>query len=188
MNRRLPKRLFYSLLIVLLWLGFVTEGSHALFADSAVLAGNTITTGTVDLLVSNTQNGSSSTYADSRPGFPVALAPGQTDEHFFILKNASASSVPLSISMIATQAQGDHALPNYIQLEFTPVDSSGAVSGAPVSVLLSTALVQYTNLGVVIEQGKTQRFRVHTLLDTVFGGQGVNVGYDLMFTGTQTTP
>jgi len=185
MIRGLAKKLFYSTLILLLWLGFVVEGSHALLSDSAALAGNSITTGSADLVVSNSQSPTSTTYADSRPGFPLTLVPGQADEHFFLLKNMSSSNVPLAIDASAVVQDGDSTFPPNISLEFTPVDGSGTPTGAPVTSTLKDLEGQNLNLGTTLAPGQFQRYRLHTTLEIHFAQQGINQTYDLVFTGTE---
>jgi len=186
MPRSLPRRVVYALLLALLWLGFVVEGSHALFASAATLGGSTITTGTTSLLISNSQNGTSTTFSDTRPGFSVSLAPGQHDDHYLILKNASSAAVDFDAAVMATvTAPGPGTLAGATTLQFTPVDSSGATTGAMVQSALDTLNGQTLQLGVTIPQGTTQRFLVRTVLDSSYADQGQSLTYDLRFSGTQ---
>lgn len=183
---RTSKRLIYSLAIVLAWLGFVVEGSHALFNSSAILASNAITTGTAGLEISNSQNGSSTTYASSRPGFALNLNPGESDTHYFFLKNVSSGNTDFDISVNGVEADGASAtLEQGVQLEFTPVDSTGNPTGSVVSQPLQSILSSSLQLNVIVPANTVQRFRLKTTLSGTYAGQGDTTGYDLSFTGVQ---
>lgn len=192
MRTRWNRRLLYSLAVVLLWLGFVVEGSHALFSDQAVLAGNTLNTGTVDLQISNSQNPSSTTYADSRPGFTLNLAPGETDEHYFLLRNVSSSNVALDIiasDMIPNLDTADISqLASQTTIEFVPVDASGNPVGTAVQGNLQTIYSTNLPMGVSIPQGANQRFKMRTTLASSYSQQGKSISYDLQFNGLQHVP
>ena len=96
-----------ALCVLLGWLSFVADGAHALFSDSTTLTSNTLTTGSADILVSNSQSSSSSTYDTTRPGFSLSLVPGVTVEKFFLIKNASASDVDMDIDAYVTHKAMD---------------------------------------------------------------------------------
>lgn len=186
MSRKISIRIVYTLGIVLVWLGFVLEGSHALFSDAASLTGNALATGNAALEVSNSQNGSSTLFAEVRPGFSYTLSPGQHEDKYFILRNNSGSEVPLDISVSpAIQAPTASDLLPAFHLEFTPVDSSGALIGSSVDGNLSTMSIQPMSLGVVIPKGETQRFRLRAALLSTYAQQDQSLAYDLVFTGNQ---
>lgn len=185
MANKIPKRLLYSLCLALIWLSFVAEGSHALFSDKSSLTGSIITTGTVDLLVSNSQNGSSTTYADTRPGFSYNLVPGQSDERYILLKNASASDVPMDIDIDTVIKLPITDLAASVNLEFTPVDADGNPTGSPVSGQMNTLVTTRLSSKISIASGATQRFRLKTTLANGYTGQNSSLTYDLFFTGTQ---
>ena len=178
------KRLLYSLAIVLAWFGFVIEGSHALFSSAANLTGNSIATGTAALLVSNSQAGSSTTFAESRPGFSVNLNPGESDVHYFILKNTGSSGVPMDIGVSASVATPTAPIAPLIALEFTPVDSAGLAQGTPVHTSLDE-MVNPIRLTGTVAANSTQRYMVKVTLDQSYTNQSETVGYDLAFTGIQ---
>ena len=179
------KRLLLSLCVLLAWLGFVVEGSHALFTDSATLAGNTITTGQADLQVSNSQNPSSTVYADIRPGFAMGINPGEADQHFFLLKNMSDSTVALDIDVAASTPGTDKEFPQYVSFNFVPVDENGAPTGTPVTALLADLFEAAHSLQVTIPTGAAQRFQVTTKMNQDYHLPNVSYSYDLVFTGTQ---
>lgn len=180
-----PRRLFYGLLLVLLWLGYVVEGSHALFASAAGLTGTTLTTGTTSLLISNSQNGTSSLFSQSRPGFALSLSPGQHDDHYIILKNASPSNVDLDISAATALSNPiDNGLAALTTISFTPVDSSGTPTGAAQMGALDQ-FTQNLSLNTTIPQGASQRFLMRTALDSSYSQQGQTISYDLNFSGVQ---
>jgi hypothetical protein len=185
MPRGNSKKLFYSLLILMLWLGFVVDGSHALLADSVTLTGNTIITGSADLQISNSQSSSSTTYADSRPGFPMILVPGQGDDHYIFLKNVTGTAVPLSIDVATILQDGDATLPQAVDITFIPVDGTGTPNGKPAVSNLSLLSTQHLGLGLSIDPGQIQRIKVHTVLNPEYTISGKNSSYDLVFTGTQ---
>ncbi len=182
------KRVLYSVLIVLAWLGFVVEGSHALFSDFASLSNNSITTGTVDLQISNSQNGTSTVYADVRPGFAMIINPGESDDHYLILKNASQADTPFDIDVTASPQGTNPELFNALTVDFTPVDTQGTAVGAPVSVPMLTLVNSRLPLGITINKGSTQRILVHTKLAATYASQNQSITYDLTFNGTQHAP
>jgi len=179
------KRILYSLLIVLAWLGFVVEGSHALFSDQAALAGNTITTGSVDLLISNSQSSSSTTYADTRPGFAMSLVPGGKDEHYIILKNASTSDVPMDITLAANLQTPNPDLSAQVILDILPVDGTGQPTGQTVTIPLDALQGSQHDLSVSVAKGATQRLLIRTSLQSLYSNQGQSLAYDLTFNGVQ---
>lgn len=179
------KRLVYSLAIVLAWLGFVIEGSFALFSDGAVLAGNTLTTGTSDLMISNSQNSTSTIYDESRPGFSYRLNPGESAEKFFILKNVTESGPALDIGVFAQVPSVVPELMNATRFEFVPVDGEGVATGTAVNASLTQLTSGSLNLGASVLAGSTQRFKMKTLLDSGYSQQNVSLSYDLYFTGLQ---
>jgi len=181
------KRLMYSLAIVLAWFGFVIEGSHALFSSAATLSGSTISTGNASLLISNSQAASSTTFADTRPGFSVNLNPGESDSHYFILKNTGTSGVPMDVSVTgAVTTDALAPITTMIALEFTPVDGTGVAQGPSVRAILNS-MVAPVRLTTTIPANATQRYMVKATLDPAYGLQGQSVSYDLAFTGIQHT-
>lgn len=185
MPKKIPKRLFYSLVIVLAWLGFLTEGSHALFADTAVLTGNSVTTGTADLLISNSQSGSSTVYAPERIGFTFNLVPGQQEDKYFLLKNASAEGVPFDIYLTAIVGDASQGMKEAVKLELQPVDADGLAVGEKFSETLATLAGQQKAIGLIIPEGRAQRIKISTSLASSFYQQASTIPYDLTFTGIQ---
>jgi predicted ribosomally synthesized peptide with SipW-like signal peptide len=180
------RRLACGLAVVLVWLGFVVGGSHALFSDAVTLSSNSITTGTVDLLISNSQAASSTTFADSRPGFADMLSPGMSADHYLILKNSSAAGVTMEIDMSVPSGGLDADLSSALTLQFLPVDSTGVANGTPVQATLSQLASTPLHLqGITLPSGASQRVKVNTLLSYGYSHQNSSQNYDLVFTGTQ---
>jgi len=172
--------------LVLAWFGILADRSHALYTDSASLTGNSIITGSVDLLVSNSQAGSSTTYAAARPGFELHLSPSQTDEHFLLLKNSGSGNVSLGLyAQVAASASSQPVL-SATSVELTPVDADGNAVGTPVTATLGSMLATPLDMRTSIASGDAQRFRMRTKLDSTFSGQAVTAQYDLIFNGVQT--
>lgn len=167
------------------WFGMVTQSGHALFSDTATLTDNMVTTGSVDLQVSNSQSGSSTLFADARMGFEYTLNPGESAEKYFLLKNISTSSLSLDIAVSVAQYSGDASFSPMLQLEFTPVDSTGVETGPAKVTTLAAMVSAPVSLGVKVEGGKTQRFKLKTILAAEYASPQQSVTYQLVFTGTQ---
>jgi hypothetical protein len=182
----MKRKLLYSLLIVLAWLGFLVEGSHALFSASTTLTGNTINTGTVELQISNAQTGgSTAAFAASAQGFAYNLNPGSNDMRFMYLKNTSQINAAMDITVLANTNVVNNEFFNAVTMEFAPVDESGASTGTPVSVTLNSLANAQIPLGVSIPQGASQRIRVKTALSSGYARQSQSIAYDLTFNGSQ---
>lgn len=184
MTTPVPRKLVYSLLIVLLWLGFLVEGSHALFSENVALAGNSITTGTAGLQVSNSQNPTSTVFADSRPGFDFSLIPGGSDSRYFILKNTSGSNIALDIFFQAVP-KADSDVPAATTLSIVAVDATGQPLNAGVSVGLKSLADGPVQIPGNISAGSSQRYMVTAKLASFYATQGASASFDLNFIGTQ---
>jgi hypothetical protein len=185
MPKAYVKRLLMGSLVIVAWLGFVVQGSHALLTSAATLSANTISTGSIGLLVSNSQSASSTTYAESRPGFAFTLAPGQSQESFFLLKNTSQMSSPLDLTALANVQADNPALAAAITIEIVSVDGTGVVNGQPTSVTLAELNGKYKNLSFSLPSGTAQRFKLKASLDGSYNQSNQTIGYDLVFIGTQ---
>lgn len=181
------KRILYGTTVLLVWLGFVTNGAYALFSDSAALTGNTIASGTASLLISNSQNPTSTIYEEARPGFAFTMSPGEYDEKYLILKNASQSNVDfdISVSAVLNNTVDTYDLPQSTTIEFTPVDELGTVIGESKSTLLGSLLTGPLPLNITVPKGSTMRLKMRTGILAAYTPQGVSVTYDLIFTGNQ---
>jgi hypothetical protein len=179
------RRLLYGLGLVLVWLGFVTEGSYSLFSDTATLASNTLTTGSIDLQVSNSQAGSSTTYSDSRPGFTHPVGPGQESVHYFLLKNQSPSDIPLDLLVMTSLYGESQMVADSVELSFTPVNADGDSIGSEVRTKLGDIVRVPESLGVTVAKGVAQRFRFAVVLSPGYTQQNQSVNYDLVFIGNQ---
>ncbi len=185
-RRRLSRRVFFALLAAVLWLGFLVDGSHALFADQVSLTGNSITSGTTNLLISNSQNASSTVYDKSRVGFSANLNPGDHFDKFFLLKNSSSGNLDFSINVSAliNSDDGSGILSNTV-LSFSEVDSDGNLVGIPYSASLLMMHNGVLQTGFIIPSASVRRFKVTTSLAQSQTTQGSATNYDLIFTGTQ---
>lgn len=178
-------RFVMSILLVLAWLGFVVQGTHALFSDQVSLTGNIITTGGTDLQISNSQNGSSTLFADSRSGFSFDLSPGEWEDKYFFLKNVGSSDIALDIDVNCNSTGDSDAMLGSLSVEFTPVDSEGNPQGSKIATTLREMLSRHINLGVSVAEGKSQRFLLRVGLSANYFRQNDSAAYDLYFTGTQ---
>ena len=181
---KISKRLLYSLILLLVWLSFVVEGSHALFTSTAQLTGNAITTGTSLLQVSNSQDPNPTNFAVAQPGFQYNLVPGQTADNFFTLKNNSDSPVDMDIQVLARFAARP-AGQSGVTISFTPVDATGAATGAKVTNTLEDLVGSPSAIGSTLVKGQAQRYKVSVTLSSSFDGQNISTNYDLSFIGTQ---
>jgi hypothetical protein len=178
------RKIFFAMLILMAWFGFVIEGSYALFTDTAGLQTNLITTGSLDLLISNSQSASSTTYADFRPGFTYLLSPGQSEDNYFLLKNTGGSTVPLSIDVSASLASNT-TMSDMVTLTFYTVDEAGSPVGSGTTATLTALTKSRVSLGATVAPGVAQRFIVKVKLSEGYQSHSQSLQYDLMFTGTQ---
>lgn len=185
MRTKRVRRIIYAVLAVLLWMGFVVDGIHALYTDQVTLTGNSITSGTANLLISNSQNGNSTLFEKTRVGFDFDLTPGESGEKYFFIKNASTSNITFGLSL-AAEIQGQiPILTQFLSLTFTPVDSDGQVTGNPTTVQLSQLVNSQKPLPFTVPKGVASRFKLTTSLSPDFANQGESVTYDLIFNGIQ---
>jgi hypothetical protein len=187
MNAAYFRRAIYSTLVVMLWLGFVVDGTHALFTGQAALTGTGMTTGTANLLVSNSQNANSTLFDTTRPGFSLSLVPGQTIDKYFMLKNTSDGQIDFDISVLTSNLTGGTDIADYLKIGIYPVDDSGLVSDAGFQADLRS-LKSTTATNLLVPHGTTRRFILRTSLDTNYSVQGVTASYDLTFIGVQHMP
>lgn len=186
MSQHSRRQRFALVLVALcLWLGLAVEGSQALFTDQASLTGSSMTTGSTDLLISNSQNPTSTTYEESRPGFAVHLVPGESMEKFFLLKNVSSGPVTLGTTLLSNLINTPSDLASALTVEVVPVNADGEAIEAPVSsTLLGLSQSQMTLAGT-IEPNSTQRYRLRYTLAASYSAQAQAGGFDLVFTGQQ---
>ncbi len=183
---RIPKRFFFSLLIVLLWLGFVVDGTHALFSASATLAGSTINSGSANLLVSNSQNGSSSLFETTRPGFSFTLVPGETDQRYIFLKNVATGVVDFDLSLTASVKDGTN-IGDKVTIGIFPVDDTGLATQAGYTGTIAD-LQAARGTGLILPSDSTQRYVLKVTLSPSVTEQNQSMVFDLTFTGTQHIP
>lgn len=182
------KKLIMSLLIITGVGAGAFAATQALFTDTATLAANTISTGTVNLLVNSGKTGG--TFEDSKSGFfTETLLPGETATKFFRLRNEN-SSVALSIAAQAVVAGGGSIPANQVNVTFTAVNSSDVAVGTPVTKTLADwATVGELGLPNILSN-TTQRYKMDVEVEDTVTTSGSTVTFDFVFTGTQvvTTP
>lgn len=159
--------------------------SQALLSDQAVLAANTFSTGTSDLLIATNPV---SDYASSKAGFTNnAMLPGQTSAYAFRLKNNS-DAVDFSIQGQAT-INGTNTLPaDKIFVTITPLDSSSNPMGTPVTHPLNEWTSVQSLGDLVVDNGDIQRYKMEVMVDPSITESSVSVNFDFVFTGTQVLP
>jgi hypothetical protein len=185
MDYKLPKRLVYSLAIALVWLGFIVEGSHALFADAVSVTDNKINTGSVDLQVSTSQDSYPLVFNQTEPGFNFILDPGKSVEKYVTLKNVSPSDVALDIFTYTALKQTNISDAKMVSLEITPVDQNGLLMGTVVKEDLSVFSTSTFKTNIVLGKGMTQRFLLKMTLDPLYINQNQGMDFDIYFSGVQ---
>jgi hypothetical protein len=181
-------KLAVAILGTLAFIGIAGGGAQALLSDGSTLTGNSLTSGTAGMLVSNSQAGSSTTYEKVREGFTLSLNPGQTIEKYFLLKNVSPSEFMLNTSVIAAHTSPVSPLHNDVFVTFTAVDAQGNTlpqgNGAE-ATLAQLGLSHLPLPGPAIGRGAAQRYKVSYRMSTEVTAQSQAMNYDLIFTGTQ---
>jgi len=187
--QRISRRNFIAaLLIVLVWLGFVISGSHALLNASASLTGNTLTTGSAGLLISNAQDPNPSLFDASVNGFSLSENPGDIQDHYFTLKNASSAGIALNIDMTVATSEQQLPLAAMVTLDVVPVDDSGDPlpnATAAGGTLNALGIGSHVKLSGFIPENSTQRYRLRTMVAQEDTQPNESITYDLIFTGTQ---
>ena len=174
--------------LLVLWLSYTVQGSRALLSASASLTSNTISTGSANLLVSNSQNSSSTIYDTERPGFSFQINPGESVDKFFLLKNASVADVPLEVAVSVPPAMlGSGMFPDSLSIEIVPVDADGQPIQDAVTARSSLAdlMLKPQILDGEIAHSATKRYRLRTILSQNYDTPNSSVSYDLVLTGTQ---
>lgn len=188
-KRRFSRRVFLALLAVILWLGFLVDGSHALFTDQASLTGNSITSGTASLLISNSQSASSTIFEDARVGFTSNLSPGEQVQKYFLLKNASDGNVDFRVSLGAIIAPDSSSpLATHLKFLFEEIGADGNPTGTGAVSYLAPLENSPIETPFIIPKGTTKRYLLTTSLDSDFALQNQAASYDLVFTGVQVIP
>ncbi|MBU6389593.1 hypothetical protein KGQ71_03685 [Patescibacteria group bacterium] len=185
MNGRIRKRIFYSLMVMLVWLGFVVEGSHALLTSMAILTGNSVSSGTAELKISSSQSSPPTTFSDSATGFAYNLVPGQSAEYYFTLENASPEDISLDTMVSVNYSDQIASIYNASTLEIVPVDNTGAPQGSGMSGTLDVLRNTQTSLGSTIAAGSAQRYKAKVTLDQSYTTGNDSSNFDLYFTGVQ---
>lgn len=188
MRTKTFKRFLLGVLVVVVWLSFVVEGSYALLFDSSTLDGNTISTGGIDLQISNSQDADSVIFADTRPGFSVQMKPGDVVDQYFFLKNTGSAGLDMNVSMQLIAPDMDLELANLIGFSVIPVDAEGNQNGEKTITNLQDIIMNNTPLNGVIPAGETQRYMLRIYMDPQFSIQNFTMNYDLVFKGTQVAP
>jgi hypothetical protein len=185
-QHRFSRRVFFALLAAILWAGFVVDGSHALFADQVTLTGNSIVSGTANLLLSNSQNPSSTVFDKSRAGFALNLSPGQDGEKYFLLKNSSDGDIDFKVSLSAVLTEDpSHDLSMHTRLVFNEIGADGLPTEVATTATLYSLSTSAQETPFIVPKGTTKRYLVTTHLDEAYQTQGQSLTYDLILIGTQ---
>lgn len=188
MSRR--RRLLVGLLVVLLWLGMVVGGSHALLNDSAYLTNNSLITGSVGLTISSSQaaDPALSTFNKTQSGFSLGqINPGEYTDRYFSLRNSSPGNFIFTIDMRSVVVLGSQDMAQSVYVEMVPVDISGnpiASSGAT-GTLYEMASSPLPLTGVELPRGAMQRFRMRVRVAVSYTKIDDPISFDLVLTGTQ---
>jgi hypothetical protein len=162
------QRILFATLGVIAWTALTAGGTRALLSDAATLTNNGLTTGSANLLISNSQASSS----------------------YFFLKNTSTSEIMLDTSVQAAITSGQSAMNDAIKIAFYAVDATGGAIGAegPVVEASLTALQQQRlDLpGPAVGRGATQRYKMVISLAASVSSANQAVSYDLVFNGVQS--
>ena len=185
MQKGKKRSVLMALCVLLTWLSFVVDGAHALFVDSTALTGNVITTGSVNILVSNSQNPSSTVYDETRPGFSWSLIPGVFVDKYFLIKNTSPSNIEMDIDAFIVTSDIDPALNNLVDISIVQVDATGVETGEAMESTLGELRDHHSVIFGSIPQGEYRRFKMSVRLNSSYTGQGDSATYDLILTGTQ---
>jgi hypothetical protein len=184
------QRILFATLGVIAWTTLTAGGTRALLSDAATLTNNGLTTGSANLLISNSQASSSTTYEKVREGFSYTLNPGESVSRYFFLKNTSTSEIMLDTSVQAAITSGQSAMNDAIKIAFYAVDATGGTIGAegPVIEASLTALQQQRlDLpGPAVGRGATQRYKMVISLAASVSSANQAVSYDLVFNGVQS--
>lgn len=184
--RNKKRSVLMALCVLLSWLSFVVDGAHALLIDTTSLTGNAITTGTTDLLISNSQNPSSTVYEETRPGFTLSLTPGVPVEKYFLIKNSSPSEVDMDIdAYVVTPIPPPGSLADSVNIKLEPVDSTGTAIGPVISTSLASLRASHSAVFGQVPRNTFTRFKITTTLSNGYSLQNQEMTYDLIFTGTQ---
>jgi hypothetical protein len=177
-----------GLLTVLLWLGYVVDGSHALFQDQVRLTNNSIVTGSTDLLISNSQNPSSTVYETERAGFTFPLSPGQSASKYFLVKKSSDANVDMELEF-STFISSEHPNPlaNATILHLSEVDETGTILplGERFSGTVSELEETHRLTTFVVPKGQARRFQLTAELAASYIQQGNELVFDLVVDGVQ---
>ncbi len=176
-------RILLSLLLIVIAGTIAYAASRAAFSAQVTLAANTFSTGTVDLQISKSTSSAPTSFTDvSIAGFTGTILPGQTVSESVWLKNTS-TGVDFAIAAQAASVSGQIS-PSDVMIGFTPVDPSATISGTTVTHTLAD-WNSVESLGTTIASGAKQRYRMDVTLSSSVTTSG-SVGFDFIFTGTQT--
>jgi len=191
----ITKRIAISFLTVVGVLALVAALAVAQFTDEAQLTGNTFSTGSGDLLISDTPGGlscSESSFLSAIVGIsePTAdLAPGQSVSKDFCLLNDSDSDIDLAVTAAVTGVSGtlfDEGDEGLVDLTIScegegDEDVVGTLAGFP-SPLEANDVV--TTLGQGEQVDCTITAGLSELADNDQADK--TISFDVIFTGTQT--
>lgn len=186
MQRKPLRKLVLALLAVLLWLGFLVDGSYALFSDQVSLTGNSVVSGTTNLLISNSQNPTSTIFEKTREGFDLDLSPGESADRYFLLKNTGSANVTFKLSFgTSVPTGGPNTISAATDLRIVEVDSEGVPVGSDVAFNVWAYNNSFMETQMLVPKGVAKRYRLTTSLSSSFNQQGEALNYDLIVKGLQ---
>lgn len=185
-----------AIMVVSAVAGLATGVTYAaLQSQGASLTGNSISTATADLRISNTTATSASSFAATKTGFNFAnIVPGAiaspTEGNTFYLKNFGAAPMALTVAINTTPTNTANVDLSKVYLVFTRVDTT-AVQKLSVASLVtsSTTPASGTALTDNLIGGASAQYKTQVVIDSdAFSGVSASIGgIDLVFTGTVVT-
>lgn len=179
-------RSIWSLLAVTIILTGVTFA--ALQSQTASLTGNTVSSATAFLLISN----DGTTFNNTKSGFnfaniiPGGAAVSPTSGGVFYLKNTGTANLSIKVAVSSTPSNPNNADLSKVFLVFTRVDN-GTQTSFSVKSLVDSFAGGGVALGDTISAGTTLEYTVKAsmAIDAYNGFSGATVsGIDLSFSGT----
>lgn len=161
----------------------------ALQSQQAVLAGNSISTGTADLRIGTTPG----SFGTSRSGFifgdvvPGSAAVPATGNSFY-LKNYGSTVLAIKLGISSTPVNNDNVDLGKTYLTVTRVDTN-ASQKFPLAALIAGGTTAPLALADNLSAGTVAEYRTRVSMDTdAFTGQSADIGgIDLVLTGTAAT-
>ena len=194
MTKKTQKRaLVSSLVVIALCFTMLIGTTFAWFTDSASSTGNTITTGTLDIVFSQYDAGASDyvEITDSTApifGADVLWEPNATYVKYFRVENAGSLALKFNVALLVTNASANlnEVLAYNLVEGATPTNAVTAwTEGTPVA--LGNNATDATN--IVLESGETYDFAIAVHMDKDAGNsyQNASILFNINVAATQAT-